>query len=174
MRKKVLTTLLVMGWLLLPTAIWAQSEPEPTTDERWPPCIHEMIAMATLAPPETPPLRPPDASCPCFDVSTLTALPGSSWDVCVEGTFVAQAAAWFGKSSAEGKEGYNLLVAKANERSPEPSCQLLHRFRVGGEMQQDYRRIVNITDAEAEICWQVLVGWMQSRGGCSTVVKRRR
>ena len=130
--------------------------------------------METLA--RTEPVTEPRGSedravsCPCFDLTTLTALPGSSWDVCVESTLVAQAAAWFGRSHSEGREGYNVLVSLGSGRSPDASCQLLHRFRQEGEMEQDYRRIVAISQARATACRDILLAWLDSRGGCTTVV----
>ena len=132
-----------------------------------------MISLAAAAPEPTL-LVPEGDSCPCFDAQALDALPTRSFDLCVEGTHVAQATSWYGRSTADGSEGFNVLVAKASRRGSETYCQLLHRYREGGEMKQDYWRIVGISDEQVTSCRQVLTDWLRLRGGCATVTGQPR
>lgn len=151
---------------------WAQSTSE-RPPERRPGCLPTMISLAAAAPEPTP-VVPEGDSCPCFDAEALDALPTRSWDLCVEGTHVAQATSWYGRRTADGSEGFNVLVVSASQRGSESYCQLLHRYLEGSEMKQDYWRIVGISKMQVSSCRTVLADWLRLRGGCATVVGQSR
>lgn len=168
MSTKVYAYLFGVVALLMATPHWAQS---PTEWEVESPCFHEMLAMASADRPEpASPVETAGASCPCFDAEMLSMLPQISLDLCVQGAYVEQVTSWYGRNSAAGREGFNVLVATANPRSPDGSCQFLHRNREAGEMQQIYRRPAYIAPEQAVACRRILHDWLESRGGCSSIV----
>lgn len=162
------SSLLLVGLVavVLVTPARAQSSTDAVAEGRWVGCFHEILETAETRSQEAEAAASPEGTCPCFERSDLDALPKTAWDLCLDSAFVVQASSWFGKSSAAGREGFNVLVSAACERTPEGSCQFLHKFRLDGEMQQTYRRLENILPADATACGRIMANWLSSRGGC--------
>jgi len=120
--------------------------------------------------PERPEATEPIDACPCFDPAELAELPGTKWDLCVDAKATLQVARWFGKRSPEGKEGFNVIATRPSARTMGGSCLLLRRFRIEGVLEQVHSRILDLSNRSAIACHGMLEAWLDSRGGCETVV----